>query len=149
MSERFTVTRVNEPYILEQNQIKSLKRLTVVAILCIILCFWLTIEFIWYLLECRQKEFRVYQICGATGKYIVKLILIHISILCFVSEFIGWAIFIILQKHTGLVQLDSVPWPFALINLLSFWIIAITVVSVNLALEATQKRKLGISRTAR
>lgn len=149
MAERFSVTDISKPYVIEQNRLDSLERLTIVSILGIILCFWLTIEFIWYLLELRQKEFRVYQICGAGGKYITKLILIHISVLCFISECMGWAVFGLLYRFTRLIQLESIHWAFALINILFFWIIAILVVSVNLAIESIEKRKLGISRTAR
>lgn len=147
--KHFTVTSTKGPYVLEQDQLESLKRLTTISTLGIILCFWLTIEFIWYVLECRRKEFRVYQICGATEKHITKMILIHISILCFISECLGWGVFCLLQKFTMLIQLDNVPWLFALINILLFWIIAMIVVSLNLAIEALQKKKLGISRTAR
>lgn len=149
MVGHFSVTNIKEPYVLEQNQLDSLKRLSTISTLGIILCFWLTIEYIWYVLESRQKEFRVYQICGATGKYTIKQILIHISVLCFISECLGWAVFCLLQKFTMLIQLDNVPWLFALINILLFWIIAMIIVSLNLAIEALQKRKLGISRTAR
>ncbi len=149
MFERFNVINIKAPFVLEQSQLDSLKKLTAIAVLGITLCFWLTIEFIWYVLERRQKEFRVYQICGASGKYITKQILIHISVLCFISECLGWAVFLMLQKFTRLIQLDNVPWAFAMINILSFWIIAMIVVSINLALESIEKRKLGISRTAR
>lgn len=149
VSEQFAVTNAKAPYTLEQSQIDSLKKLTTIAILCITLCFWLTIEFIWYVLERRQKEFRVYQICGASEITITKLILIHISVLCLISECLGWGCFCLLQKHSRLIQLDTVPMAFALINIISFWIIVMIVVSVNLFLEAMQRKKLGLSRSAR
>ena len=106
-------------------------------------------SFIWYVLENRQKEFRVYLICGSSYLYIVKQIILHISVLCIVAELIGWCIFFLIINCTRMVALKTVPFGYAFINSISFWFLLLIVMSVFLMKDFIQKQRLGLSRITR
>ena len=149
VDSKFEVIDTKLPYTLNQKQTDDAKTYTLIILSSVVLCLFLTMSFIWYVLENRQKEFRVYLICGSSYLYIVKQIILHISVLCIVAELIGWCIFFLIINCTRMVALKTVPFGYAFINSISFWFLLLIVMSVFLMKDFIQKQRLGLSRITR
>lgn len=149
VTESFEITEIYMPYVLDTEQSAMSQRLILEVIILVIVCLCLIMSFIDFVIETRNKEYRIYRICGARGFNIVMMIVLHISFLCVIAETISWAVFFLIMHYTKLTALDSIPIQWALINSLLFWALLIIVLLLYRCKDHIQIRRLGLSRTVR